>query len=169
MPAPPMMNLNDLEMTPFEGGGHFAAQLGAIGRPLGMQKFGCGLVVLQPGKRAWPLHEHYGNEELFIILSGEGTIRYGDGEYPVKANDVIYTPTGKGTAHQIVNTSDAELRYQRSLAILERALGPEHPNVAQSLKNYAGLLRETGRGEEAEEMEARVLAIRAKHAKQNPG
>ncbi len=31
--------------------------------------------------------------------------------------------------------------YQRSLAIRERALGPEHPDVATSLENYATLLR----------------------------
>ena len=33
----------------------------------------------------------------------------------------------------------AEALYGRSLAILEKALGPEHPLVAQSLNNLAGL------------------------------
>ncbi len=65
-------------------------------------------------------------------------------------------------------TSKAAPLYQRSLAIREKALGPQHPDVAQSLENYAGLLRETGRSEEAEELEARAKAIRAKHAEQNP-
>lgn len=109
--SPPMLNLGELEMTPFGKGETFAAQLGRIGDPLGMEKMGCGLVVLQPGKRAWPHHEHYGQEELFVILEGEGTIRYGDDTFPVKAHDVIFTPPGKGTAHQIVNSSDAPLRY----------------------------------------------------------
>jgi uncharacterized cupin superfamily protein len=108
---PPMLNLADLKFRPFENGGHFSASLGAIGRPLGMQRMGCGVVVLEPGKRAWPHHEHYGQEEAFIILDGEGTIRYGDSEFPVKSGDVIFTPPGKGTAHQIVNTSNASLRY----------------------------------------------------------
>ena len=58
--------------------------------------------------------------------------------------------------------SEAEPLYQRSLAILERALGPEHPHVAQSLENYAALLRQTARADEAERMEARAKAIRAK-------
>ncbi len=53
--------------------------------------------------------------------------------------------------------------YRRSLTIWEKALGPEHPNVAQSLDNYAALLRETGRADEAAEMEARAKAIRAKY------
>jgi hypothetical protein len=45
---------------------------------------------------------------------------------------------------------------------LEKALGPEHPDVAKSLWNYAALLRQTARADEAERMEARAKAIRAK-------
>lgn len=35
---------------------------------------------------------------------------------------------------------EAGLLYERSLAIREKALGPDHPGVAQSLNNRAGLL-----------------------------
>ena len=52
--------------------------------------------------------------------------------------------------------------YQRSLAIWENALGPEHPDVATVLVNYAALLRQTARADEAERREARAKAIRAK-------
>ncbi len=58
--------------------------------------------------------------------------------------------------------AEAEPVYQRSLAIREKALGPDHPHVATSLENYAALLRETARADEAERMEARAKAIRAK-------
>ncbi len=64
--------------------------------------------------------------------------------------------------------AEAEPLYQRALAIWEKTLGPDHPDVATSLENYAALLRETGRGEEAKEMEVRAKAIRAKHAQDNP-
>ena len=40
--------------------------------------------------------------------------------------------------------------------------GPEHPDVATTLENYAALLRQTARADEAERMEARAKAIRAK-------
>ncbi len=52
---------------------------------------------------------------------------------------------------------------ERSLAIREKALGPEHPDVATSLENYAALLRATGRSAEAGKMEARAKEIRAKY------
>ena len=58
--------------------------------------------------------------------------------------------------------AEAEPLYQRSLAIREKVLGPEHPHVATSLENYAALVRQIGRGDEAETMEARAKAIRAK-------
>ena len=62
----------------------------------------------------------------------------------------------------------AEPLYERALAIKEKALGREHPLVAQSLENYAILLRATGRNWDAANMEGRAKAIRAKHAEQNP-
>ena len=40
--------------------------------------------------------------------------------------------------------------------------------VATTLENHADLLRKMGRDEEAEKIEARAKAIRAKHAQENP-
>ena len=58
--------------------------------------------------------------------------------------------------------AEAEPLFRRSLAIMEKALGPEHPHVAACLENYAGLLRKTNRQSEAAKLEARAKAIRAK-------
>jgi uncharacterized cupin superfamily protein len=108
---PPIINLNELELNDFGHGEKFSARLGRIGAPLGMQKMGCGLVVLEPGKRAWPYHGHHVAEEAFIVLEGEGTLRYADAEYPITTGDVIFTPPGPDRAHQIINTSEATLKY----------------------------------------------------------
>ena len=51
---------------------------------------------------------------------------------------------------------------------MEKVLGPEHPNVATILEGYSDLLRKMDREAEAEKMEARAKAIRAKHAQENP-
>jgi hypothetical protein len=37
------------------------------------------------------------------------------------------------------------MNYERALAIWEKALGPEHPDAAQSLHNLAGLYQAQGR------------------------
>ena len=57
--------------------------------------------------------------------------------------------------------AQAEPLYKRSLAIREKALGPDHPDVATSLENVAVLYRKTGREKAVEELEKRAAAIRA--------
>ena len=57
--------------------------------------------------------------------------------------------------------AEAEPLYKRSLAISEKALGPEHPDVATSLENMALLYRDTNREQEAQELEQRAERIRA--------
>ena len=56
----------------------------------------------------------------------------------------------------------AEPLHKRSLAIREKALGPGHPKVAQSLNNLAELYRVQGRYAAAEPLHKRALAIREK-------
>ena len=48
----------------------------------------------------------------------------------------------------------------RALAIREKALGPDHVNVALRLESLAALLRATKRGAEAEALERRAAKIR---------
>ena len=57
--------------------------------------------------------------------------------------------------------SQAESLMRRALAILETSLGENHPNVAASLNNLAGLLQATNRLTEAEPLLMRVVEILA--------
>jgi uncharacterized cupin superfamily protein len=106
-----IVNIADAKRQIIGNGKAFEATAASIGVQLGVEQIGCTLVELEPGKRAWPYHLHYAQEEMFVILEGEGTLRYDGDTYPIRDGDVIFTPTGPGTAHQIVNTSNAELRY----------------------------------------------------------
>lgn len=108
---PPKLHLDQLERRQIGNGKTFSASVGRIAAKLGMRSIGCTLVELAPGERAWPFHLHYGQEEFFVILSGSGTLRYDEGEYPIGDGEVFYAGTGPGTAHQIFNSSDAPLRY----------------------------------------------------------
>jgi tetratricopeptide (TPR) repeat protein len=58
--------------------------------------------------------------------------------------------------------AEAEPLYQRALRIWEKALGPEHPDVATSLNNLAELCRAQGKYAEAEPLHQRALGIREK-------
>ena len=49
---------------------------------------------------------------MFLILEGSGEVRIGSETFPIRQGDVIaHPPGGPETAHQIVNSSDAELKY----------------------------------------------------------
>jgi tetratricopeptide (TPR) repeat protein len=56
--------------------------------------------------------------------------------------------------------SDAEPLYERALAILERVLGPEHPEVGTCLNNLATFYHKQGKYARAEPLYQRALAIR---------
>jgi uncharacterized cupin superfamily protein len=108
----PIINIADLEYRRWGQGERFDARMGAVGGRLGAQKLGYNVTVLAPGKRAFPFHNHRVNEEMFFVLEGEGEIRIGESRHAIRAGDMIACPAGgPETAHQIVNTSQAELKF----------------------------------------------------------
>ncbi|HEY9025094.1 MAG TPA: cupin domain-containing protein [Burkholderiaceae bacterium] len=74
-------------------------------------KLGASIDILEPGKRGCPYHLHHAQEEMFIVLQGHGTMRVAGEMLAVKAGDVIFTPPGPDYPHQMINTSDAPLKY----------------------------------------------------------
>jgi uncharacterized cupin superfamily protein len=108
----PIINLDEVVLERSSHGDRFEVLDGPIGAMVGAKQLGYSLAVVPPGKRAYPLHCHHVNEEMFLVLAGSGLLRIGEREYPIRQGDVIATPAGgRETAHQIVNTSDVELRY----------------------------------------------------------
>ncbi len=100
----------------------YQAKTGSVSSLLGAKLLGYNITELPPGKRAYPFHNHRINEEMFLVLEGHGEIRIGDQSFPIEKDDMIACPPGgRETAHQIINTSDAPLRF---LAVSTR-LSPE--------------------------------------------
>jgi uncharacterized cupin superfamily protein len=116
----------------------FAPRIAMIGELIGMRGLGCNLTVLAPGKRAFPFHNHRVNEEVFIVLQGNATIRIGASSHALRQGDIVACPAGgQETAHQIINTGEGELRY---LALSSNA-SPDVVEFPDSGK-YATLLRD---------------------------
>jgi|CZKR01.1.fsa_nt_gi tetratricopeptide (TPR) repeat protein len=61
--------------------------------------------------------------------------------------------------------SEAEPLYKRALTIEEKALGPDHPAVAQVTENLARTLRKLGRDTEAKAYEEQAAKI---HSNRKP-
>jgi uncharacterized cupin superfamily protein len=108
----PVLNIDEVQLRDHAHGAHFEAKLGRIGPVVGAKKLGCQLHIVPAGKKAFPRHAHHVNEEMMFILSGRGTYRHGDQEFPIRAGDVVAAPAGDAaSAHQIVNSGAGELRY----------------------------------------------------------
>ncbi|MCE7030587.1 cupin domain-containing protein [Jiella avicenniae] len=108
----PLVRLDDLSLVPQIHGERFAAAMAAIAAPLGATHLGARLVEVPPGKAAWPFHAHHANDELFVILSGTGELRFGMERHQVAAGMVAVCPAGGAeTAHQMIATGDEPLRY----------------------------------------------------------
>jgi uncharacterized cupin superfamily protein len=107
---PNILNVDEIPTRTFHSGPRFEAALGDIDGAIGTTQIGATLHVVPAGKTAWPYHRHHGNDELFFVLSGSGEYRVGDKRLPLRAGDLIGAPAG-GEAHQIINSSEGELRY----------------------------------------------------------
>lgn len=107
-----VVNVDDVALERFEQGGRFASDGARLGPLVGAKDLGCSYDVVPPGKCACPFHSHRAEEEMFFVVRGAGTLRYGGDTRKIRAGDVICCPTGgPETAHQIVNDSDAPLAY----------------------------------------------------------
>ena len=91
--------------------GRFEAKLGFIGRALDTEGIGINVTRVPPGQKAWPRHYHYINHEMFIVLSGTGTLHYGEAEHAIGPRDVVFIRAGTGIPFQIENTGETELEY----------------------------------------------------------
>jgi uncharacterized cupin superfamily protein len=115
-----IVNVSEVELQPrppqFAPTGpaaqRFEARVGAVAPKIGAKKLGYNITAVPPGKRAYPFHSHRVQEEMFYVLEGAGEVRIGAERFAIRAGDIIACPCGgPETAHQIINTGEAELRY----------------------------------------------------------
>jgi uncharacterized cupin superfamily protein len=78
---------------------------------LALKDIGLAVDVVPPGKRNAPYHLHHGEEEVFLILAGRGTLRVAGEMLPVAEGDLICIPAGREYPHHLINTSDAPLKF----------------------------------------------------------
>jgi len=71
---------------------------------------GASLTELQPGAPDYPLHLHYGVEEMFFVLSGTPTVRTPEGEEQLSPGDVVYFPEGPDGLHTFSNPTPEPAR-----------------------------------------------------------
>jgi uncharacterized cupin superfamily protein len=73
-----------------------------IGDHFGARTTGLSMLQLDPGSRSFPFHCHSAEEELFVVLEGEGTLRLGDERHALAPGSLVSRPAGTGIAHQFI-------------------------------------------------------------------
>ena len=120
-------NVNDVPLKRLHREPHYDSQRARLAPDTAAQKLGASFDVIAPGKRVCPYHLHHAQEEMFVILEGTGTLRVAGEMLPLRTGDVIFIPAGPDYPHQILNTSDAPLKYL-SISTMEEPEICEYPD-----------------------------------------
>ncbi len=108
----PVISLAGLNLERFTQGEHYESLDAALSERLQLTQIGAAYCEVPPGKAACPFHVHHVEDEMFFILEGSGTYRFGDDSYPVSAGDVLSAPRGGPEyAHKLTNTGSVPLKY----------------------------------------------------------
>ena len=70
-----------------------------LGSAIGSVKSGIKLYEVAPDKLATPPHCHSAEEELFVVLAGDGVLELGDDKHALEPGHVVARPAGTGVAH----------------------------------------------------------------------
>jgi uncharacterized cupin superfamily protein len=95
-------------------------------------KLGASFDILAPGKAGCPYHAHHAQEEMFVVLEGEGTLRVAGERLAVTAGDVVFIPPGPEYPHQFINTSDKPMKYL-SISTRDKPEVVEYPDSGKYL------------------------------------
>jgi uncharacterized cupin superfamily protein len=93
-----IVNVTDVEVTEREHNASLIRERD-LGRTVDSVRTGISHLTLPAGREGWPPHCHSAEEEIFVVLDGEGAVILGDGEYPVRPGHVVGRPPGTKVAH----------------------------------------------------------------------
>ena len=125
-------NFNDVPLKRLLREPHYDARGARLAQGTVAKKLGASFDILAPGKRGCPYHLHHAQEEMFVILEGIGTLRVAGEMLPARAGDVIFIPAGPEYPHQIINSSEAPLKYL-SISTMEAPEICEYPDSGKYL------------------------------------
>ena len=81
-----------------------------IGRQTGARQLGASLFELPPGAASFPLHIHYANEEMLVVLAGRPTLATLSETRSLEVGEVVACPAGREGAHRLTNETDEPVR-----------------------------------------------------------
>jgi uncharacterized cupin superfamily protein len=81
-----------------------------LGVQAGARELGASLFEVPPGGATFPLHAHFANEELLVVLSGRPTLTTREGERELAPGELVAFPSGEAGAHRLDNRGEEPVR-----------------------------------------------------------
>ena len=81
----------------------------SLGSAAGSERLSVNIDSVPPGALSTKYHSHSQQEEFFLVLEGEGTLRRNGESIPVSKGDFIAKPAGKNIAHTFYNSGSEAL------------------------------------------------------------
>ena len=126
-------NVNDPHWELDSDQGPFRWKRSRVGRLAGARELGASVFEVPPGGSTFPLHCHYANEEIVVVLRGRPTLRQIGAERELAEGEVVAFRVGREGAHRIENRTDEPIR----VLIVSTMIGPDVVEHIESEKVYA--------------------------------
>lgn len=82
-----------------------------LGHQAGARALGASLFEIPPESATFPLHAHYANEEVIVVVSGRPTLTGLSGEERVlEPGEIVACPAGREGAHRLDNRTSEPVR-----------------------------------------------------------
>ncbi len=86
-----------------------SAAIADVGRKIGSVKTGFVVQTVPPGFQSSQRHRHLFQEEILIVMSGNGQLLHGDEAVPVSEGDCVCYRAGDPEPHAFLNTGKNDL------------------------------------------------------------
>jgi uncharacterized cupin superfamily protein len=94
-----IVNADEVEWEDWAPGPEYGITSAWLARPAGAKLTGLNIDRIHPGKLNTVPHCHSAEEEIFVVLEGDGTCILGEDEHPVRAGHIVARPAGTRVAH----------------------------------------------------------------------
>lgn len=97
---------------------------------LGSTKSFMRLYTIQPGNTYARMHSHTAREEMYMVLNGKGSVRYGKHKIDLREGDLVSKPLGPDVSSQLLADKGETLR------ILDIEIWPDPTRGSKDLVHY---------------------------------
>lgn len=103
------VRLADLPAHPYAFEGPIQATMADVGRRLGSDSIGLTIQTVAPGHFSSRRHRHLFQEEILIVMAGQGTLLHGDARIQVGPGEAFCYRPDDSEVHSFENTGTADL------------------------------------------------------------